>query len=84
MLGKCYFDLKEYDRASNILQSCTSEQCCFLEQYARYLSGQKKNLDNSTDSPGKWTSFFKHFLLKLISQWNNIHYYNEYCSLHQY
>ena len=50
-VAKSFFDLKEYDRASDALQSSVSGECVFLEFYSRYLSGEKKNSDNSIDTP---------------------------------
>jgi len=37
LLGKSYFDCKEYDRATSVLKGCESLKCRFLKLYARYL-----------------------------------------------
>ena len=51
-MAKNYFDLKEYDRAAHFLHACTSPKVYFLYMYSRYLSGQKKKLDDSADAHG--------------------------------
>ena len=52
MLAKSYFDLKEYDRASHFVSGCNSPEAYFLHMYARFLSGEKKKLDDAPDSIG--------------------------------
>lgn len=52
-LAKRYFDLREYDRAAHFVQHCTSNKAYFLYMYARYLSGEKKRLDDTADSSGE-------------------------------
>ena len=52
-LAKSYLDLREYDRAAHFVASCTSPEAYFLHMYARYLSGEKKTLDDAPDSIGK-------------------------------
>jgi len=37
LLGKSYFDCKEYDRATFVLKNCQSLKAKFLKLYARYL-----------------------------------------------
>jgi anaphase-promoting complex subunit 8 len=49
-LGKSYFDLKEYDRAAFFTKSLTFHQGRFLHFYCRYLSSEKKRLDDMTDT----------------------------------
>lgn len=49
-LVKSYFDLKEYDRAAYFAKTCKSPRLKFLYFYSRYLSVEKKKLDNMTDS----------------------------------
>ncbi|KAK2190637.1 hypothetical protein NP493_72g01031 [Ridgeia piscesae] len=51
-LAKCYFDLREYERAAHLLQGCTSAKVYFLCMYAQYLAGEKRRLDNASDSIG--------------------------------
>lgn len=50
LLGKTYFDTKEYDRCAYFTQKCTSPVPRFLYLYSTYLSGEKKKIDNMTDS----------------------------------
>lgn len=49
LVAKCYFDLKEYDRCSYFTKDCAKPKAQFLHYYARYLSIEKKKLDNMTD-----------------------------------
>ncbi|XP_011640868.1 cell division cycle protein 23 homolog [Pogonomyrmex barbatus] len=51
MLAKTYFDLKEYDRAAYFTMDCTNPKIRFLHLYSRYLSGEKKKIDDMTDVP---------------------------------
>lgn len=50
-LAKTYFDLKEYDRAAYFTKDCTNPKVRFLHLYSRYLSGEKKKVDDMTDVP---------------------------------
>ncbi|KYQ58793.1 Cell division cycle protein 23 like protein [Trachymyrmex zeteki] len=50
-LAKTYFDLKEYDRAAYFTMDCVSPKIRFLHLYSRYLSGEKKKIDDMTDVP---------------------------------
>lgn len=50
MLAKSYFDLKEYDRAAHFVKDCVNPKARFLYFYSRYLSIEKKKIDNMTDS----------------------------------
>ncbi|KAL0132742.1 hypothetical protein PUN28_000464 [Cardiocondyla obscurior] len=50
-LAKTYFDLKEYDRAAYFTKDCLSPKIRFLHLYSRYLSGEKKKIDDMTDVP---------------------------------
>lgn len=50
-LAKTYFDLKEYDRAAYFTRDCKTSKVKFLHLYSRYLSGEKKKLDDMTDVP---------------------------------
>ncbi len=51
-LVKSYFDLKEYDRAEYFAAQAVTDdiRVRFLRVYAKYLSGEKKRLDNQTDN----------------------------------
>ena len=51
ILGKSYFDLKEFDRAAYFTEQCRSPKVRFLHLYSRYMSGEKKRVDNMTDVP---------------------------------
>ena len=48
-MAKSYFDLKEYDRSAFFAKGCTKAKGRFLHLYSRYLSGEKKLLDDMTD-----------------------------------
>lgn len=48
-LAKSYFDLKEYDRAAFFTKSLTFQHGRFLHFYCRYLSSEKKRLDDMTE-----------------------------------
>ncbi|XP_023018410.2 cell division cycle protein 23 [Leptinotarsa decemlineata] len=50
LLAKSYFDLKEYDRCAHFIKECTKAKPRFLYFYSRYLSIEKKKLDNMTDT----------------------------------
>lgn len=50
LMAKCYFDLKEYDRCAHFTKNCSKPKPRFLHLYARYLSIEKKKLDNMTDT----------------------------------
>ncbi|XP_022080899.1 cell division cycle protein 23 homolog isoform X1 [Acanthaster planci] len=51
-LAKCYFDLREYDRAAHFTDKCQSQKVYFLHLYARYLGGEKKKYDEVADLTG--------------------------------
>lgn len=51
ILAKTYFDLKEYDRAAYFTKDCTTSKARFLYLYSRYLSGEKKKIDDMIDAP---------------------------------
>ena len=46
-LGKTFFDLKEFDRASFFLEDCTSHKAYFLYMYSRYLVSKARWLHES-------------------------------------
>eukprot|EP00095_Tigriopus_kingsejongensis_P008399 snap_masked-scaffold9_size846264-processed-gene-4.16 protein:Tk08399 transcript:snap_masked-scaffold9_size846264-processed-gene-4.16-mRNA-1 annotation:"cell division cycle protein 23-like protein" len=50
LMAKSYFDLKEYDRCAHFTANCKSMKLKFLHLYARYLSGEKKKLEDMTDA----------------------------------
>lgn len=50
LMAKSYFDLKEYDRCAYFTEKCHKPKTRFLHLYARYLSIEKKKLDNMTDT----------------------------------
>ncbi|XP_046607252.1 cell division cycle protein 23 homolog isoform X1 [Neodiprion virginianus] len=50
-LAKGYFDLKEYDRAAFFTAGCKMPKARFLHLFSRYLSGEKKKIDDMTDLP---------------------------------
>jgi len=49
-LAKTYFDLKEYDRAAFFTRDLSSPLCRFLHLYSRYMSAEKKRLDDLVDT----------------------------------
>jgi len=49
-LAKTYFDLKEYDRAAFFTRNLSSPLCRFLHLYSRYMSAEKKRLDDLVDT----------------------------------
>ncbi|XP_017875715.1 cell division cycle protein 23 homolog isoform X1 [Ceratina calcarata] len=51
ILAKTYFDLKEYDRAAYFTEQCKTPKVRFLHLYSRYLSGEKKKIDDMTVVP---------------------------------
>uniref|UniRef100_A0A2C9K5M1 Cdc23 domain-containing protein n=1 Tax=Biomphalaria glabrata TaxID=6526 RepID=A0A2C9K5M1_BIOGL len=50
VLGKNYYDVKEFDRAVHVLRDCTSPKPYFLRLYSLYMSDQKKKADNMPES----------------------------------
>ncbi|CAG8490346.1 10735_t:CDS:10 [Cetraspora pellucida] len=52
LLGKSYFDVKEFDRAAFVLEKCTSSKCRFLKGYSKYLAGEKRKEEESQDIMG--------------------------------
>ncbi|XP_034173096.1 cell division cycle protein 23 homolog isoform X1 [Osmia lignaria lignaria] len=51
ILAKTYFDLKEYARAAYFTEQCKTSKVRFLHLYSRYLSGEKKKIDDMTVVP---------------------------------
>ncbi|XP_059082328.1 cell division cycle protein 23 homolog [Tigriopus californicus] len=50
LMAKSYFDVKEYDRCAHFTANSDSSKLQFLHLYARYLSGEKKKLEDMTDA----------------------------------
>jgi len=49
LLAKSYFDLKEYDRCAHYTKKCVAPCTRFLHMYAKYLSLERKKVDNLTE-----------------------------------
>lgn len=49
-LAKCYFDLREFDRAAYFVRNAESAVPKFLHYYATYMAKEKRRLENTTDS----------------------------------
>ncbi|RKP04804.1 anaphase-promoting complex subunit 8 [Thamnocephalis sphaerospora] len=52
LLGRVYFDGKEYRRCAHVLARCTGQKAMFLRLYARYLAGEKELHEASIDVLG--------------------------------
>ncbi|CAJ0753075.1 15218_t:CDS:2, partial [Entrophospora sp. SA101] len=52
LLGKSYFDVKEFDRAAYFLEECKSSKCRFLKIYSKYMAGEKRKTEESNDIMG--------------------------------
>nr|ANZ78575.1 cell division cycle protein 23 [Artemia sinica] len=50
ILSKCYFDLKEYDRCAYFSKKLKSKKGKFLYWYSQYLSGEKKRIEDMSES----------------------------------
>ncbi|VEN45701.1 unnamed protein product [Callosobruchus maculatus] len=50
LLAKSFLDLKEYDRCAHFVKNCSKPKPRFIYFYSRYLSIEKKKLDNMTDT----------------------------------
>lgn len=50
LMAKSYFDLREYDRCAFFSQDSSSLKVKFLHFYSKYLAGEKRAIDNQTDS----------------------------------
>ncbi|KAI8117955.1 Cell division cycle protein 23 like protein [Lucilia cuprina] len=48
-LAKCYFDVREYDRAAYLVRNAESAVPRFLHLYATYMGLEKRRLDSTTD-----------------------------------
>lgn len=49
MLSKSLFDCQEYDRAAYFSEKATKPKARFVHLYSRYMSSEKKRLDNMTE-----------------------------------
>lgn len=49
LLAKSYFDVKEYDRCAYHTAKSTTPCCRFLHLYSKYLSLERKKIDDLTD-----------------------------------
>jgi hypothetical protein len=52
LLGKSYFDCKEYDRAAYVLDDCQSLKSKFLRLYSKYLVGEKRKEEDNEEILG--------------------------------
>ncbi|RIA99063.1 anaphase promoting complex subunit 8 [Glomus cerebriforme] len=76
LLGKSYFDVKEFDRAAYFLESCKSPKCRFLRIYSKYLAGEKRKDEESHDIMGQMNdlkTFNKEIpkLMEEMDSWRN-------------
>lgn len=68
LLAKSYFDLKEYDRCSHFVKDCVKPKSKFLCYYSKYLSIEKKKLeDNMIDTNSSQNSVKNEALIDLCS-----------------
>lgn len=68
ILAKSYFDLKEYDRCSHFVKKCIKPKCKFLYFYSKYLSIEKKKLeDNMIDTNSSHDSTKNEALIDLCT-----------------
>ena len=49
-MAKSYFDLKEYDRCAFFTKEAKSPKLVFLHFFSKYLAGEKRRIDNQTDT----------------------------------
>lgn len=83
LIAKSYFNLKEYDRCAHFVRDCVTPKVRFLHFYARYLSIEKKKLDNMTDTNCPPDPTQNESLKALCSELKNGFYENKldgYCS----
>ncbi|KAF9126726.1 Anaphase-promoting complex subunit 23 [Mortierella sp. 14UC] len=52
LMAKTFFDLKEYDRCSSILERCESNKSRFLRLYSKYLVGEKRREQDTREVLG--------------------------------
>eukprot|EP00850_Spirogloea_muscicola_P002061 SM000008S22150 [mRNA] locus=s8:2373:4612:- [translate_table: standard] len=57
LLGRTFFDLREYRRAAHALAACRGSKAVFLRRYATYLAGEKRReeavLEATAEHAGK-------------------------------
>lgn len=68
---KCYFDLKEYDRCAYFTEKCKSPCARFLHYYSRYLSLEKKRIEDMTEQTSMLDSTYTASLNQLQSELAN-------------
>jgi hypothetical protein len=54
MLGKAYFDAKEFERSAAALRGSRSAKGTFLRLYSRYLAGEKQNQEQGEVMMGEF------------------------------
>ncbi|KAF8253130.1 TPR-like protein, partial [Wilcoxina mikolae CBS 423.85] len=47
LLAKSYFDVREFDRSSHVLEKCRSSKSRFIHLYAKFLAGEKRKEEGS-------------------------------------
>ncbi|KAG0375113.1 Anaphase-promoting complex subunit 23 [Mortierella sp. AD032] len=52
LMAKTFFDVKEYDRCSSILERCESNKSRFLRLYSKYLVGEKRREQDTREVLG--------------------------------
>ncbi|GBG64532.1 hypothetical protein CBR_g45228 [Chara braunii] len=52
LLGKSYFDMKEYRRAAHALRGLPGKKAFFLRSYAMYLAGEKRKEEEAVEMAG--------------------------------
>lgn len=73
IMAKSYFDLKEYDRCAFFTKDAKTAKVRFLHFYARYLSGEKKRLDDMTDCIKTNDAKQNQFLARLREEMEKLH-----------
>jgi len=72
-LAKTYFDLKEYDRAAFFAAELTTHRGRFMHFYSRYMSAEKRRLDDMTDTVSSPDSEQLGQLKQLRSELDQLH-----------
>jgi anaphase-promoting complex subunit 8 len=74
-MSKAYFDLKEYDRAAFFTQpdKVKTDRVRFLHYYSKFLSGEKKKLDDTTDSISTFDNSQLEHLRNLREEMEKLH-----------
>jgi anaphase-promoting complex subunit 8 len=63
MLGKAYFDTKEFERAAAALRTCRSAKGIFLRLYSRFLFGERQAQEQSQTIMGELSATFSLILV---------------------